>query len=248
MATINLLKSSYNGKLGQTYGVQQYHKKFVKAIPFSHAPHNDKQQNSVRAFEKLNRVSAEIARKFFFNLPLSDKTLSRMNAVASFLKPVVKDNTFNLSNVKSVFGSYESFSVPFIQISTDANSVVVNVENLANENTYSNSSFFVGLFDLFGNCAGSEVIFANSFTAEIPLQYHSSHRVVALILRTVKRGNKKIPFFAFFYSFPFLLIENQTLLCDNFVYASDFNVLDKILYATTNNFINIENQTIFIEE
>ena len=33
MAKINLLTSSYNGKLGETYGVIQYGKHFAKAIP-----------------------------------------------------------------------------------------------------------------------------------------------------------------------------------------------------------------------
>ncbi len=102
MGKLNLLKANYTGKVGETYGVEQYKKAIVKAIPFSHTPHNDKQNKSCRAFSLLNRLSATIAKNFWAYLDLSDKKMYRNNAVAQWLKPLLQDHEFILSKISDV--------------------------------------------------------------------------------------------------------------------------------------------------
>ena len=102
MGKLNLLKSNYTGKVGQTYGVEQYKKAIVKAVPFSHTPHNEKQTKSKNAFVLLNRLSAVIAKNFWAYLDLSDKGMYRNNAVAKWLKDLLHDNTFVLSRISNI--------------------------------------------------------------------------------------------------------------------------------------------------
>jgi hypothetical protein len=58
---------------------------------------SEKQQKSLSAFGKMNKLSAFLARNAWGILGLSDKTMLRHNAVASLLKPVIKDKTINFS-------------------------------------------------------------------------------------------------------------------------------------------------------
>lgn len=53
MGFINLLTSSFEGKLGEAYGVRQYGKHFAKAIPFSHFPKNKK---SIFGFRHASKI------------------------------------------------------------------------------------------------------------------------------------------------------------------------------------------------
>lgn len=99
MAQINILTSSYNGKLGTTYGTKQYKKHFVKAIPFSHAPHNEMQKNSVRAFTKLNKICSQIVKKYWQYLGLSDKSMYKNNALTQKLKSVISDKIFDPTKI-----------------------------------------------------------------------------------------------------------------------------------------------------
>lgn len=126
MGNINLLRADYVGKVGQTYGVRQYRESIVKAIPFSHAPHNATQRKSVRSFEKLNRFSAYVARTFWRYLNLSDKKMYKHNAVAKWLSPAVRNHKFELENIVDVIPSNNSLS--FGEINIDLSSCTATVE------------------------------------------------------------------------------------------------------------------------
>ena len=99
MAQINILTSSYNGKLGTTYGTKQYKKHFVKAIPFSHAPHNEVQKNSVKAFTKLNKICSQIVKKYWKYLGLSDKSMYKNNALTQKLKSTISEKIFDPTKI-----------------------------------------------------------------------------------------------------------------------------------------------------
>lgn len=118
MGKINLLTSSFNGKVGELYGAKQYGSHYVKAIPFSHAPHSEKQNNAFSAFGCLNRFSSGIAKVFFSYLGLSNKTMLKHNAVAQLFKPCVENHIFNISNLSSIIKSdssvtLESFTIDY---------------------------------------------------------------------------------------------------------------------------------------
>jgi hypothetical protein len=102
MAEMNLLKGSFTGRLGRVCGTTWKGKAVVKASIFSKAPPSNAQTRSVRAFEALNRLSAAIARQGFTYMGLSQKTLLPHNAVAKFLKPLVKNHVFDIANTVEV--------------------------------------------------------------------------------------------------------------------------------------------------
>lgn len=105
MGKINILESGYEGKVGQTYGIKKGSQYYIKAVPFSHTPHNTKQNNSVRAFTRLNRIASNIAKTFWKYLELSDKTMYKNNAVAQYLKASLIDNTFFIENLAEIIES-----------------------------------------------------------------------------------------------------------------------------------------------
>lgn len=137
MGKLNLLKSSYIGKVGQTYGVEQYNNTYVKAVPFSHTPHNAKQRNAKNAFVLLNRMSANIAKYFWKFLNLSDKDKYKNNAVAQWLKTCLENNEFILDNIENVIPKDNSlqlvdftidYSTAYFEIKLKNNVTSENVE------------------------------------------------------------------------------------------------------------------------
>lgn len=98
MGKVNLLTGSYVGKVGEQYGSDWKGIHCIKAVPFSHAPHSETQTKSVRAFECVNRIAGSLAKKFWKNLNLSDRKMLKHNAVAQFLKPLIFDHAFVISN------------------------------------------------------------------------------------------------------------------------------------------------------
>lgn len=105
MAEMNFLLGGYKGKMGVTYGVRQYKKSIVKAVPFSHSPHNQDQKDSFAAFAKLQRFAAPIAKTLWAALELKNKNIHKLNAVASWLKPAIKNHDFELQTALDIIGS-----------------------------------------------------------------------------------------------------------------------------------------------
>ena len=102
MGKINILKAGYSGKTGQTYGIEKKDGFIVKAIPFSHTPHNNKQVKAKDKFIGLNRIAAAIVKKFWPYLELSDKNMYRNNALTKAWKVALEGNEFLLENLKRV--------------------------------------------------------------------------------------------------------------------------------------------------
>lgn len=102
MATLNLLKASFKGRLGSLTGTTWKGKPVVKSAIFSKSPPTAAQTANVRAFEALNRVSSAISKMGFQYLPLSSKKVLRHNAVVSWLKPAIKNHIWEPQNISSV--------------------------------------------------------------------------------------------------------------------------------------------------
>lgn len=111
MATVNLLTASFDGKLGETYGAKWKSTHCIKAIPFSHAPHGEKATNAVRAFGKLNRIAGGIAKTFWPYLNLSNKNMLNHNAVAKWLKSLLVDNQFVITNFPNAVADRENAAI-----------------------------------------------------------------------------------------------------------------------------------------
>lgn len=198
MATINLLSGSFNGKLGSLYGTKEYGKRFIKAIPFAHAPHNRTQTNCVRAFEILNRISAKVAKDYFYHLPLSSKKMSKMNAVAQFFKPLIKNHVFEGQNIQEVFGDEATFQVTNISFDILEKQVVVEVENIKDMQGFTDNCYYVGLFSEEGFVVASELKYANSFRSQLAYDALWFENMMLFVLRTAKLNGKIVLLSAFF--------------------------------------------------
>ena len=118
MGTINILKSAFNGKVGQIYGTKQNGKYYAKAVPFSHAPHNNSQKSAFSAFVCLNRFAQGIGKELFKYLYLSDKKMTKANAVAQFFKPAIKDKTFTPLSIAQVADRFNYYLFYWARVSS----------------------------------------------------------------------------------------------------------------------------------
>ena len=102
MGKLNLLKAGYHGKVGETYGIAKKNLYDIKAVPFSHTPHNDKQVTAKNEFIGLNRIASQVVKKMWQYLSLSDKNMYRNNALCKKWKNALKGGKFSLENLKEV--------------------------------------------------------------------------------------------------------------------------------------------------
>ena len=147
MSTINLLKGSINGKLGELYGTKQYRNCYLKAIPFSHTPHNEKQNQAFSAFQKLVRFSSGVAKVFKTYLPIETKTQTATNAVTRLFKPVIKNKSFNVNYLEDVIIADDTASIKSFGTSYETNQIFLDVLTTDPINKTLKSVLFIGIFD-----------------------------------------------------------------------------------------------------
>lgn len=111
MGKINILKAGYNGKLGQTYGTEEKGFFSVKAVPFSHTPHNSKQTQAKNEFIGLNRIASKVVKKMWQYFQLSDKNCYKNNALCKHWKKALKGGKFSLENLKEVISEDEKLKI-----------------------------------------------------------------------------------------------------------------------------------------
>lgn len=102
MGKLNLLKAGYHGKVGETYGIAKKNLYDIKAVPFSHTPHNNKQVTAKNEFVGLNRIASQVVKTMWKYLSLSDKNMYRNNALCKEWKNALKGGRFSLENLKEV--------------------------------------------------------------------------------------------------------------------------------------------------
>lgn len=102
MAIINLLQGTYRQKVGETYGARWKNKTIAKAVPFSRAPQTHTQRAAVRAFEGLNRIAGALARTGYKYLGITNKNMLPHNAVAKWLKPMIRQHQFNPAGIQQI--------------------------------------------------------------------------------------------------------------------------------------------------
>lgn len=153
---VNILKASFNGKVGAVYGDNSRGVAKVKAIPFSHTPTAETVKAQCRAFECLNRFSAGIAKNFWKFLSLSDKKLLRHNAVAKWLAIGVTDKQWQPSLLGETIGSGNNIEITKKEVDringSFEMSISVSGDNIPNNN---NVALYLALVDDQG-----KVIFA----------------------------------------------------------------------------------------
>lgn len=192
MGTMNTLRADYIGKVGKTYGVRQYGKSIEKAIPFSHSPHNATQTRSVRAFEKLNRFSAYVAKTFWRYLNLSDKTMYKHNAVAKWIKPCVKNHSFQLANLVEVIPSNSSLRFGNINIDLEAKTAEIEFINAPYSANTTREDIFIALVTDNGTVKAGGAFSSVSQTVSFSWDYSDFISLTAVMFKSSVQFGKKI--------------------------------------------------------
>ena len=115
MGKLNLLRAGYEGKVGQTYGVAKKGLYDIKATPFSHTPHNTRQNTAKDEFTGLNRVASRVVKKMWKYLSLSDKDMYRNNALCKAWKGALKGSVFSIENLKEVISEEGKLRIDTIE-------------------------------------------------------------------------------------------------------------------------------------
>lgn len=157
MAEINILKSSFNGKLGNVYGASQWGGHYVKAVPFSHAPRNKTQKECFSAFGKLNRFSAGVSKVFFDYMGLSTKKMLKHNAVANFLKPAIEGHSFSIQNIEKVIPHDGTCAIDSFDVDIDTQSIVLTASTSEEVNQEEGRAWFMGVCDSSGKMLAAAV-------------------------------------------------------------------------------------------
>lgn len=192
MAQINILTSSYNGKLGTTYGTKQYKKHFVKAIPFSHAPRTEMQKESLSAFTKLNKVCSQIVKKYWQYLGLSDKKMYKNNALTQKLKDLIINKVFEPLNIYLVYP--ESTTIQINQANIDNDKNVIKIDFFDNEiikNDFK-KQFLVIIFSENAITYFNETTDKQNYSFTKSVSNTENAYYYFLILSTKYKGNQKI--------------------------------------------------------
>lgn len=234
MGEINLLKASYTKKVGTTYGVKQYGKAIVKAVPFSHTPHNQKQKNALTAFTKLNRVASNIARVFWDYLGFSDKTMYKNNVISKWLKPCLQNNNFVIDNIAQVIPADGSLRITQNTYDTETRVFDVIIKNTPEAANYTDENIYIGIITTDGIIKlqqvrqGVEIHVSGKFSTVD----FNSYRVFCF--KSVKKSNKYIiKGFAITPEASMPIVENHIIYTDRADWHVQPYVLNHTLYISS---------------
>lgn len=129
MGEMNFLLGGYKGKLGTTYGTKYKRSQVVKIIPFSHTPHNDTQKTNFNTFGIIQRLASPLQKHYWQWLGLKNKNVSRQNACASWLKPLMQFPDHTIENLQNVAGQTQLQFIKGQRYDADRNVVEIDVEN-----------------------------------------------------------------------------------------------------------------------
>lgn len=192
MAQINILTSSYNGKLGTTYGTKQYKKHFVKAIPFSHAPRTEIQKESLSAFTKLNKVCSQIVKKYWQYLGLSDKKMYKNNALTQKLKNLIINKVFEPLNIYLVYPESPTIQINQSDIDNDKNTIAVSfLDNEIIKNDF-NKQFLLIVFSETAITYINETTSKQNFFITKNVSNTENEHYYFLVISTKYKNNQKI--------------------------------------------------------
>lgn len=129
MGEMNFLLGGYKGKLGTTYGTKYKRSQVVKIIPFSHTPHSDTQKRNFNTFGIIQRLASPLQMHYWRWLDLTAKNISRQNACASWLKPLMQYPDTPIEHLQNIVGQTQ---LPFIKSQSynlERNVIEIDVNN-----------------------------------------------------------------------------------------------------------------------
>lgn len=191
MGEINFLKGGYQGKVGQTYGVMQRQNAIVKAIPFSHAPHNTKQKEQFSAFGALQRACAQITREFWPYLGLTNKNQLRLNATTHFFKPLIKDKVLDFTNLKDIVTPSGLLTIDSIKFNRPRQTFELTYTNAKAVDASRQPFLLIGIYGVGGKGYGTIINNASNATVAVPTKYKQLEGIYAVILQSEIDNEKR---------------------------------------------------------
>lgn len=170
MGEMNFLLGGYKGKLGTTYGVRQNRKEIVKAVPFSHTPHNAIQKQNFSRFGIIQRIASPLAKNYWPQLHLNSKTVNRQNATAHWLKDLMTAHGDLLPYLKNVIAETNIQQVSNAEFLADRQSIVFDVDNtLIKDKNYNQPAIYIAYREN-GKCGGFVVTEQSAGKIAIPIK------------------------------------------------------------------------------
>lgn len=150
MGIVNLLNASVNGKLGEVYGTKQWGNHYLKAIPFSHTPHNEAQKQSFSAFQKLVRFSSGVAKDFKEYLPIKTALMTAANATAQLFKPIIKEKSFNITFLEDVITMDGTTVIKSFGVNYETNQIFLEASTTEIVSSLTKNVWVIVIFDDLG--------------------------------------------------------------------------------------------------
>lgn len=238
MGIVNILNASVNGKLGQLYGAKQYGNYYLKAVPFSHSPHNEKQKQSFSAFQKLVRFSSGIAKDFKKFLPIDTKTMTSANATAKLFKPIVKDKTFEVSYLKDVIAIDNTTKINSFKINYETSQAFVDAATTSEVNPNQLSNWILSIFDDTGKIIKNIIPNKKTFNGFIPIKTELERNYGIVSFRSDKLNKKQ-------------LLHGLDLRVLNYIVNGYLNIdafPTKENYSVSNDYLVINDETVSVSE
>lgn len=238
MGTVNLLNASVNGKLGQVYGTKQWGNHYLKAIPFSHTPHNEKQNQSFSAFQKLVRFSSGIAKDFKEYLPIKTALMTAANATAQLFKPIIKNKNFNINYLEDVIVADGSTVIKSFGINFETSQVFLEVSTTGNVDKKNKNVWVIVIFDDLGRVLKTIVPNEIMVSGFIPLKLEIDRTYSVIAFRSDKsqKGQKLHGLSIRILDF----IVNGYLNIDAFPTQENYSMVDE--------YLNINDETVTVSD
>lgn len=232
MATVNLVNASFNGKLGELYGTKQFGNSYLKAIPFSHAPHTEAQTKSVRAFEKLNRLACGLARNVFYIFGVNDNKMLKHNVVAKVLKPIIKDKTFDVKNLADIMPEDGTTEILEFHVDYVANTVTARARTSQPVDKSKKQFFIVCIYDENGEvleAVAPENDYYNT-VIEVPTQ---GRQFDIFAFRSDKKAGHQFLHGVSFNQDSLPIVENHVIYTNRAVWRTQPYVSNHVLYLSS---------------
>lgn len=192
MATVNILQGSITGSVGKITGSVWKGKPTIRAKVFSKAPPQELQTASVRAFEKLNRISSAIAQTGFARLGLSAKNIHKHNSVARWLSPIIRNHAFEPQNIIDVIPQADNFRITSFVYNPANGKTNIEVRLVNGFVPLPSSYLFVIVFDDNGNTYFAHCDILKNLSAEFFIDNFGKQVYSVLAFHTEPLRNKVI--------------------------------------------------------
>lgn len=159
--------------MGKLTGAKWKNQRIMKAKIESRSPMNKTQINSRLAFEVLCRMAGELARSSWQYWSLDDSGMTRHNAISHFLKPIVADHYFQLSNISKVVPEESSLYISEFTFNRTAHTVSLVLGGSPAPYQGAQWKMYIGIYSEEGYPIDSRILAPTviGYTVNVPVNF-----------------------------------------------------------------------------